>query len=534
MKTKKSAAMVFFAGLALGVLSYAVFQPGVAHSGGNMLEQLKRFAEVMTDVSKLYVEDVDSQKLVDGAIQGMLETLDPHSVYIPAKQLQDVNEKFSGHFDGIGIEFVIQNKYPTVIAPIPNSPSDRLGLRSGDQIIEIEGKSAFGITETEVMNKLRGPRGSTVHVKIRRLGVREPLEFDITRDQISIYSLIAAFMLDKETGYVKLTRFSRTTADELARALEKLQAKGMQRLILDLRSNSGGFLDQAVAVANKFIPEGRKIVYTRGRIPQANEEFFASPDPDKTGVPLIVLINHGSASASEIVAGAMQDLDRGLVVGSRSFGKGLVQSQVSLKDGSAVRITIARYYTPSGRLIQRSYKNGRQAYYEQPWEDSDADSAAADSNKPKCYTSRGRVVYGGGGITPDVVVASPRITGFSVNLIRNRLFFEYASKFAAMHKNQFANAAEFARNFQTMDGMLQDFRQLIMKKKIEFSEKAWKKDETFIRDRIKSEIARSLWGTDGYYECEVHADKVVSTALEHFPQAVELAALAGGKKAIQK
>ncbi len=364
MKRNRQFFIIFLLGIGVGLATYAMVQPKLALPGGNIYDQLTRFAEVLTDVSRLYVEDVDEEKLVTEAINGMLESLDPHSVYIPEKQLRDVNERFEGHFEGIGIEFVIQNKYPTVVSPIPDSPSDRLGLRPGDKIIEIEGESAFGITEDEVMKKLRGPRGTTVNLTISRIGASQPLHFAITRDRISIYSILAAFMLDDQTGYVKLNRFSRTTDEELTRALQKLESQGMKRLILDLRFNSGGFLDQAVAVANKFIPAGKKIVYTRGRIQQANEDFYASEDPYKTDMPLIILINHGSASASEIVAGAAQDWDRALIVGERSFGKGLVQNQIPLKDGSAVRITIARYYTPSGRLIQRPYNHGREQYYE--------------------------------------------------------------------------------------------------------------------------------------------------------------------------
>lgn len=523
---------VFIAGLLSGLALFAFLQPKAAMPGGNVYEQLKRFAEVMTDVSRLYVEDVDAESLVTGAINGMLETLDPHSVYIPEKQLRTVNEQFDGHFDGIGIEFVIQDKYPTVISPVPDSPSDRLGLRPGDKIVEIEGVSTYGISEDEVMRKLRGRRGSVVNITVSRLGADEPLSFSITRDRISIYSLLASFMFDEKTGYIKLTRFSRTTSDELSRALEKLKAQGMQQLILDLRYNSGGLLDQAVSVVNKFIPAGKKIVYTRGRIQQANEDFYASEDPDKTDIPLIVLLNHGSASASEIVAGAIQDWDRGLVIGERSFGKGLVQSQIALKDGAAVRITIARYYTPSGRLIQRPYDNGREAYYEAAWEDNEDENASplsgkaiADTVQPKFFTASGRVVSGGGGIMPDILVRSDKISSFTANLIRKRLFFEFAADYAARHRSLAADPDGFIKHFKTTDDLLASFKSSIINEKVEFSEKAWNQDLKFIKRRIKSEIARSLWSSAKYYEVEVREDQQVLKALENFKLASELAAL---------
>ncbi len=524
MQSKNKTVLVFVLGLIFGLGTMALVQPQIALPGGNVYQQLARFAEVLTDISRLYVEDVDEEKLVTEAINGMLEALDPHSVYIPEKQLRDVNERFEGHFEGIGIEFVIQNKYPTVVSPIPDSPSDRLGLRPGDKIIEIEGVSTYGITEDEVMKKLRGPRGTTVNITVERLGVDEPLHFAITRDRISIYSILASFMIDQQTGYIKLNRFSRTTEDELIKALEKLKRKGMKRLILDLRFNSGGFLDQAVAVANKFIPAGKKIVYTRGRIQQANEDFYATEDPYKIDIPLVILINHGSASASEIVAGAVQDWDRGLIVGERSFGKGLVQNQVPLKDGSAIRITIARYYTPSGRLIQRPYNNGRKEYYEEAWQDPDT-LALPDSTHPRFYTAGGRVVYGGGGIYPDVVVRSEKITGFSVNLIRKRLFFEFASLYAARHPELRKDPETFIKTFETTPALLESFKSFIRSKEVEFSAEAWKKDLAFIKTRIKSEIARSLWNSEKYYEVEVREDKQVLAALKNFKRAAELAAL---------
>jgi carboxyl-terminal processing protease len=499
----------------------------------NLFQELQRFNEVFNAVSKYYVEDVDNQKLINGAISGMLETLDPHSVYIPKEQLADVTEKFEGHFYGIGIEFNIFNKIPTVVSPIPGSPADRLGLRPADQIVAIEGKSTFGFNEEEVRKRLRGPEGTQVRVTIRRSGVDEPFEVTITREKISITSLESSFMLDSQTGYVLISRFAKTTGEELESALVKLEKQGMKQLILDLRGNAGGFLEQAVAVADKFIDHGKKIVYTRGRIAQANDDFYAT-EPDKhPRFPLIILLNHGSASASEIVAGAVQDWDRGLVVGETSFGKGLVQSQIGLRDGAAVRITTARYYTPSGRLIQRPYRKTLSDYYEEGWDDYDP-NAEIDStkNRPTYKTSAGRLVFGGGGITPDINIKWSRPTQFTVNLIVKRSFFEYASDFASRNRQLAADFNAFRQNWQPSEVVLAEFRRKIDALKIKFDQESWNKDLDFIKLRLKSEIALTLWDRQKWYEVEASNNKQIQEVLRLFPQAQKIAAMgesAGGQ-----
>ena len=288
----------------------------------NLYKDIVRFNEALTAVSRYYVDDVETDKLIDGAISGMLETLDPHSVFISQEQLQDVTERFDGHFYGIGIEFVIIKKWPTVVAPIAGSPSDRLGLRPGDQIIKIEEKSTYKMAQTEVVERLRGPQGTTTQITIRRASIDVPFDVAITRDKVSIYSVEPSFMIDNRIGYIRIKRFAKSTSDELESALLKLEAQGMQKLVLDLRSNAGGFLEQAVAVTDKFIEQGKKIVYTRGRISQSNDDYYAYDDDHHKNFPVIILIDHGSASASEIVAGACQDWDRALIVGETSFGKG--------------------------------------------------------------------------------------------------------------------------------------------------------------------------------------------------------------------
>ncbi len=512
--------------LVIGASALAMLNTGQAGGGGNIYQDLQRFTEVLKNVSQYYVEEVDTEKLVTGAINGMLEKLDPHSVYIPKDQLVDVTERFEGHFYGIGIEFIIQNKILTVVSPIAGSPSERLGLRPGDQIVQIEGQSTYGITEDEVFKKLKGPQGTNVEVTIRRAGVDEPFKVRITRDKISVYTVLASFMLNEQTGYIHLNRFAKTTADELESALRSLETQGMKQLILDLRNNSGGYLEQAVAVSDKFIDGNKKLVYTRGRIPQANEDFYSTSEGTHPRFPLIVLINHGSASASEIVAGAVQDLDRGLVVGETSFGKGLVQSQIPLKDGSAVRVTIAHYFTPSGRVIQRPYDKGLQDYLEEGWDDDDPNAKIDSSEqRPVFHTSSGRNVYGGGGITPDVVIKFERPTAFSAGLVLNRILFEYASEFASTHKQLSNNFDSYLENFVVTDAMLDDFRKLIAKHNVKFNQASWDKDINFIKSQIKNEVARNLWDNTRYYQVTAVNDPQVREALRLFPEASRVAQL---------
>lgn len=495
-------------------------------TGENIYEQIQRFMEVVQAVNKLYFEEVDSQKLVDGAINGMLEELDPHSVYIPKDHINEITEQFEGEFEGIGIEFIVHEKIPVIISPIANSPSERIGLRSGDRIIEIDGGSTYGITQDGVREKLLGPRGSEVTIKIQRPGIEEPFDVTIVRDKIPIYSVTSAFMIDDKTGYARVGRFAKTTNDEFKAALRQLESENMKRLILDLRGNSGGYLDQAVEMADNFLHGGKRIVYTRGRIPSSNEDYYSTTEATYPELPLIILIDHGSASASEIVAGAIQDWDRGLIVGVTSFGKGLVQHQISLKDGSAVRVTIARYYTPSGRVIQRSYKNGLPDYIAEGYDDVDP-NAYSDStiDKPIYTTSSGRKVYGGGGISPDISIKSNPVTASTVKLIQSQSFFEFGSLYATKHRNLEHDFVEFRDNFEVDEKMVADLIGFAKERGVDVVDKDVDKDLDFIKRRIKSQIARHLWSSKEYHQIEVLGDNQVNEALKHFPEAAKIANL---------
>ncbi len=509
-------------------IAFTRFGGSEGYSQDNIRSDLDRFVEAFIFVKKYYVETVESEKLITGAIEGMLSKLDPHSVYIPKKNLERVTEQFTGSFEGIGIEFIVLNKILTVVSPIAGGPAEAVGLLPGDQIIRIDDKSAYGITEEEVMQRLRGPKGTKVKVTIARPNQPENFDVVITRDKIPIYSVYTYFLLDdNKTGYIWLARFAKTTADELETALKNLEAQGMKQLILDLRYNSGGLLEQAVEVCDKFLPGGHKIVYTRGRIHTADEDFYSTSRDDHPMMPMIVMINHGSASASEIVAGAIQDLDRGLVVGQRSFGKGLVQNQITLKDGSALRLTVARYYTPSGRLIQRPYENGLMDYYAEGYSDEEPETPSKDDSTKLQYKTRSnRIVYGGGGITPDIILKPEQVTRFTNNLVSKRIFFELASKYVATHPRRWNSFKEFRTNFQVTDELIESLKELVKKNKMEFSEEAYKKDTQHIHMLIKAEVARNYWDSNHYYMILRYEDAELAEAVTKMPEAQAILQLA--------
>ena len=497
-------------------------------SGDNLRDSIRKFNDVLTYTEKYYIEEVDTQKLVEAALNGMFNQLDPHSVYIPAKEFTAVEESFRGDFEGIGIEFQIVNDTLTVVSPITGGPSEQLGILPGDRIIKIDGKSVIGITNDEVRQKLRGKAGTQVNVTIVRPGASKQLD-----------SVDAHFMIDDKTGYVSVSRFSETTFDELTNALKDLNAKGMKQLLLDLRGNPGGYLNQAVQIADLFIDGKKKIVYTVGRRTEFNEEYFASETFPYEKIPLVVLINRGSASASEIVSGAVQDWDRGLVVGETSFGKGLVQRQFQLFDNSAIRLTISEYFTPSGRLIQRDYKNkkDKKDYYSEisDREESEGENiehtAEKDSTKPTYKTLiKRRTVFGGGGITPDYLVKSETLTEYTQNLLKENLFYSFVLGYLDTHSNEIKNKYgndlnRFRKEFFIDTDLIDSFVNFAKTKKIEFNQSDFEKDKDYIAARLKAQIARNFWKNDGWYSVLLEGDSQFRKALELFKEAKDLANL---------
>ena len=534
MKSKFSIPFVIIIlaiGIVLGTQLDKIF------SGDNLNGSIEKLDDVLTYTQKYYVEKVDTPKLVEAAIDGILSKLDPHSIYIPASEMQAVDESFRGDFEGIGIEFQIVNDTIVVVSPISGGPSEILGIKSGDRIVKIDGKDAIGFTNEKVIETLRGKAGTKVSVAIYRYGNPKLLNYEITRDKIPLHSVDTYFMLDNKTGYISLSRFSETTYDEVSDALKDLKNDGMKQLIFDLRGNPGGLLNQAVQVADLFISGNKKIVYTKGRKTEFDEEYDASKPSPFENIPLIILVNNGSASASEIVSGAVQDWDRGLIVGETTFGKGLVQRQFDLPDNSAIRLTVSRYYTPSGRLIQRNYKNlpNKEDYYNDIGGKNESEgnnlyhSAEKDSSLPKYKTHAGRTVYGGGGITPDYIIKADNISGYTTDLLKSNIFYQFILNYLDENENsiksKYKTLDEFKNNFSFSYKDIHDFIDFAESKGVKYSKKDFDKDENYIIARLKAQIARNYWKNKGWFEEILSVDNQLLKAVTLFGEAKELAEL---------
>lgn len=475
-----------------------------------------KIVQVIELLQDQYVDTIRKEELVDHVIEDLLQQLDPHSYYISAADLRSAQEPLEGSFEGIGVEFAIQRDTVVVIAPVEGGPSEKLGVRAGDRIIAANGKPLVGkeLTNDEVMANLRGPGGSEVTVSILRHGQRTPFNVTIQRGKIPINSVAVSLMGEQGVGYIKLVRFARTTHAEFMEAAGELFKQGMKSLVIDLRGNGGGYLDQAIAIADEILPAGRMILYTEGRThPRRVENSHGGGALER--LPLAVLIDEGSASASEIVAGAIQDNDRGLIYGRRSFGKGLVQEHMTLPDSSAVRITTARYYTPSGRSIQRPYGEGidYDAEYEKRFTDGEllnADSIRQDS--ARAYTTiGGRTVYGGGGIVPDVFVPADTVeaSGYLSELlytgVLNQFTFEVADR-DRVHLTAFGDARRFADSYEVPAGLLEELANYAAKEGIPRNEGAMARSRRRIEERLKAGIGRNVWGAKGYYPVLLTSD----------------------------
>jgi len=501
------------------VLIYG-FNPGAK----DHFKKLKTLTQIIRLVNDNYVENVEMEEILNGAIVGLLDKLDPHSTYITEDQFEAIQEQFDAEFEGIGIEFNIMDGYITVISPIPETPSSEAGLQSGDKIVRINDESAYKITQKDVFEKLRGPKDSQVELTIRRSGT-DDFSVTLTRAKIPIHSVLASFMIDDEVGYIKVNRFARNTAEDIATSLYELEKEGMKEVMLDLRNNGGGMMDQAIEIVDMFVNSRDTILFTKGRIANSNDVYYARKNRKDKDYPVVVLINRGSASASEIVSGAFQDLDRGIVVGETSFGKGLVQRQYPLSDGSAARITIARYYTPSGRLIQRSYDDGIEDYYTDL---VDEDREASDSTlaeRPIFKTKQGRDVFGGGGIAPDYhVKLDLEFSESSRKLLthKDRLVFNYAEELKLDVTNSYSDFIQFQANFSLGKSKQKAFFKWLKEKNIEFNRDELLENWTTIENRIKSQIASAIWGKSSMYKVLLENDKIAQEALNHFDDAKKL------------
>lgn len=491
----------------------------------DLRSQLDVFTQVLYLVENHYVDEPDNQKLIRGAIDGMLKTLDPHTVFLPQQRAEQMDEQFSGEYSGIGVQFEIRDGEITVLSAIEGTPSYRLGIHAGDKIVEISHKPVpKTVTNDDVFKQLRGPAGSTVDISIARMDQDDLLRFTIERAKIPIESIPYTYMIRPGVGYVRIIRFSQTTGDELEKSLATLRAQGMKQLVIDLRSNSGGLLSQAVDVLDQLVPANKLLVYTRGRIPSANADYKSSERPKTDNIPIVVLIDHGSASASEIVSGALQDLDRGLVAGTNSFGKGLVQNQLRLSDGSKLLLTIAKYYTPSGRLIQRDYTkfDDREEYAADAMQ-SDVPSDSVLATRPKFQTPSGRTVYGGGGIYPDVVIKDDtNLSRLQADMIQKRVFFEFATHYLARHKSEKFTAQSWDKNFKLADSDWSELRKTMDARKVAVTDSAWTADRGFMLQEVRSELASATVGQTERYRIITEDDTQLNAALELFPRASKL------------
>lgn len=495
---------------------------------------LYKLQEIMTYINRDYVDSVNTNELVEYGITKMLENLDPHSSYIPARDASLAQSQLDGEFDGIGVEFGIIRDTIYVVAPLTGGPSEALGIQSGDQIISVDGKTVagIGVTNRDVFDLLRGPKGSKVTIDIKRKNQEDLIPYEITRDKIPQYSINATYMVNDEIGYIKVTRFAATTYDEFRTSIEELKAKGMKKLIVDLQGNPGGYMGAAINMADELLGQRALIVSQEGKVDQYSQKAFAfKPGLFEEG-PVIVLINEGSASASEILAGAIQDNDRGLIVGRRSFGKGLVQLPIDLSDGGELRLTIARYYTPSGRSIQKPYGANHEDYeldYVKRFEHGEFFSADSISfnDSLKYETTKGRTVYGGGGIMPDYFV--PLDTTLNSRYV-NRLFNsdsnrEFVLEYANNNKDKFEDMSveEYKDNFQVTDAMLQDLVAVGEKNDVKFDQADFNKSKDYLKILVKAHLGRQLYDDSAFYMVVNDINEVYMQALKLFDQAEKIA-----------
>ncbi|MBL6444943.1 S41 family peptidase [Fulvivirga sp. 29W222] len=523
--------IILCVGIAAGVLIGATFSdsPPVQN---DINSSMQKFKEVLTMIDRNYVDEVDTDELVEDAIENMLTKLDPHSTYISAEDRIRANEDLQGNFEGIGIEFNIFKDTIVVVSPLSGGPSEAVGVMSGDKIVKIDGENVAGVgfTNRDVQEHLKGPKGTEVTISVKRRGKKGAIEFSIIRDKIPQYSVDASYMIDSEIGYIKVSRFSATTYEEFLASLRKLKKLGMKKLVLDLQGNPGGYMNHAINMVDEFLPNNKLIVYTLGKQERFNSKANASRKGEFEEGELIVLVNEGSASASEIVTGALQDNDRALVVGRRTFGKGLVQAPMNLSDGSELRLTISRYYTPSGRSIQKPYEDKDEYAHDIVDRYEHGEFFSADSIKftdsLKYQTAHGRTVYGGGGIMPDYFV--PLDTSLTSTYL-NKLFTsnsvqEYTFNFVAQNKIRLnaMNYEEFYADFKVTNQMLMDLVESGKVNGVKPNYEDMENSKDLFELHIKAQIARQIWNNEGFYPIYNQTNEVLEQAIKLFDEAGNL------------
>jgi carboxyl-terminal processing protease len=513
--------------IAVSALAGGFYGRQVQATEDELETRYRTFTAALSAVENQYVGKVESDRVVYSAINGMLATLDPHSSFFDPRSYAQMRERQEGRYYGLGLSIQVIDGKIHVATLFEGSPAYKRGLRRGDIIAKIEGEDTKGWTSEQAVSKLKGPKGTTVNIGIERKGWDQLLDMNIERDEINIPTIQGALMIDEKTGYVRLRDFSETTNRDLGRALTELQAKGMKQLLLDIRDNPGGPLDQAIRVSNRFLPRGDMIVYTRGRVRNSDQDYRAADDPTLPDIPMVVMVNRNSASASEIVTGALQDHDRALVVGERSFGKALVQSVYRISEGAGLALTTARYYTPSGRLIQRPWDGTFDEYLTYTLRDQDAKREHKASDMKR--TEAGREVYAGGGIEPDKYFPGPvegfNPTRFGRSMWARLMFQDFAQQFQAEGDTRFqgGHRRSVGRNFEVDDAMLAQFKKFIVDEEhVRLDEDAFAKDQEFIRAMIHYGIDEALFGTEAARRHLLTKDPQAQFALSQFDEAERL------------
>ena len=515
-------AAVMAVGVMLGVYISKTNDIVTASKGGDNLSCIN---DIFSLIDKEYVDTVDMKELQVKAVTHVLESMDPHSEYIKPEILDDVNDNLHGSFDGIGVSFRIEKDTITIINTIKGGPSEKVGILAGDRIVYVGDSLVAGVkvTNKDAMSLLKGPKRSKVDVKIKRRGVAELLDFTITRDVIPTYSVDVAYMIDENIGFIKLTKFSQTTHKEFVNAVKKLKSEGMTKLILDLRDNTGGYLGEAVGIVDELLADNKLIVYTEGEH-RDRSYIFSRHRGLWENNDVAILINEGSASASEIVAGALQDNDRGTVIGRRSFGKGLVQEQFDLGENGAIRLTVARYYTPTGRCIQKPFEGSKEEYLLEEYSRyATGEMFSIDSihfaDSLKYVTAGGKIVYGGGGIMPDVYVPLENDSThyFFNKMANNSILFQYAFDYSDMYRNEilkYGDVATFSKEFVLTDAMFDELMRRTEEQKIQGTEDEKAKARELSEPLFKAYVARNVFGDEAFYPLYEPLDEILQEAID--------------------
>ena len=499
MKNKKNLILLIVFLIIIGFWA-GRFSAARANNEGNLYSYMQLFTQILSKLEQNYVEEINPEKLITGAIQGMVKTLDPYTTYLTKEDFEELKTTTKGKFGGLGIHISSQDDYITVMSVIEGTPASRYGLMAGDQIIKVNGESTKGWSASKAAKNLRGPKGTKVNITIKREGVPEAMNIEIVRDVVKIASIPYAYKIKDDIGYIRITNFNATTDEDLHKALLELSEQNIKGLLLDLRSNPGGLLNQAVETVDEFLPMNKLVVYTKGRKEEFEKKFYTNDNYSFDSIPIIVLINKGSASASEIFAGSLQDWDKALIVGENSFGKGSVQQLFPLPMGNGIKITTSKYYIKSGRCIHKDRKRDS--------ENKLVVDSSKVNNKQVFHTVSGRVVYGGGGITPDIIIKQDTLSTFEISVVRKNLFFNFAVEYIASH--------DIDKNFTVTDDIFNQFVEYINEAKIEYTEEQMDEAKEWLRNSIEYQIVSNKFGLEEGNKITVKQDPQLQEALKLF------------------